>query len=312
MKINLLVTALWMMMATAAPAEVLNRIVASIDGDPITLYELEQYVAKQASNIASLGSPTQKEALQALITEKLVAKEITAQNIRIRDEDIDRYIERVKGQNRMSDDQFKAALQQQGMSFDQYRAQVKGEIEKIQLLNREIRGRVNITPEDVARYYEAHKEDYRVPARVHLRHIVLRLDPGAPDEVVAAVTERAVEIRKRIVAGREDFAAVAKQTSEDAAAGSGGDLGEIEPGQILPEFEKALETLKDGEVSEPIRTQAGVHLLKLEKRLKEGYRPPTDLADEIKDKLYSQALDERYRRFLLEDLQKHHYVEIQL
>ena len=312
MKIRFFVVVFWMAAATVAGAEVLNRIVASIDGEPITLYELDQYVAKQKSNLATLAAPTQKEALQALITEKLVAKEITAQNIHVRDEDIDRYIERVRAQNRMSDDQFKTALQQQGMTFDQYRNQVKGEIEKIQLLNREIRGRVNITPEDVARTYEAHKEDYLVPARVHLRHIVLRLDPGAPDELVAAVTERALDLRKRIVKDGEEFAAVAKQTSEDAAAGEGGDLGEIEPGQVLPEFEKALKTLKEGEVSEPIRTQAGVHLLKLEKRVKQGYRPLSEVSDEIKDKLYSQALDERYRRFLLEDLQKHHYVEIQL
>ena len=126
------------------------------------------------------------------------------------------------------------------------------------------------------------------------------------------MTERALDLRKRIVKDGEEFAAVAKQTSEDAAAGEGGDLGEIEPGQVLPEFEKALKTLKEGEVSEPIRTQAGVHLLKLEKRVKQGYRPLSEVSDEIKDKLYSQALDERYRRFLLEDLQKHHYVEIQL
>lgn len=298
--------------ATASQAQVLNRIVASIDGEPVTLYELEQYVAKQKANLATLAAPSQKEALQALITEKLVAKEIAAQNIRIRDEDIDRYIDRVKAQNRMGDEQFKTALGQQGMTLEQYRAQVKSEIEKIQLLNREIRGRVNITPEDVERHYEAHKEEYRVPARVHLRHIVLRLEAGAPDEVVAAVVERAAVIRKRIVEEKEDFAAVAKQNSEDAAAGAGGDLGEIEPGQVLPEFEKALETLEEGGVSEPIRTQAGVHLLKLEKRVKEGYRPVSDVADEIKDKLYNQALDDRYRRFLLEDLQKHHYVEIRL
>jgi peptidyl-prolyl cis-trans isomerase SurA len=313
-------TVLFVALLIAAPAaasetesgQVIDRIVASVDGEPITLYELEQYIAKQRANLSNLSTPTRNEALQGLITEKLVAKEITAQNIRVRDEDIDRYIERIRQQNRMTEEQLKAALQQQNLTYDQYRAQVKAEIEKIQLLNRQIRGRVNITPEDIQRYYDAHKEDYNLPAKVHLRHIVLRLDPEAPEELVDAVSDRAKGIRKRLVEDKEDFATVAKQTSEDAVAGEGGDLGEIEPSQVLPEFEKALETMKEGEVSEPIRTPAGFHLLKLEKRLKEGYRPLAEISDQIKEKLYSQALDERYRRFLLEDLQKHHYVEVQL
>lgn len=300
--------------ATASSAaEVLNRVVASIDGEPITLYEFQQYAAREKSaSLASPQTPSQRDILQALITEKLVAKEIAAQNIRVRDEDVDHYIDRIKAQNRMTDEQLKAALQQQGLSYDKYRNQVKTEIEKIQLLNRQIRGRVNVTPEDVQRYYDAHKEQYRTSAKVHLRHIMLRLGQDAPAEVAKAVTDRAEALRKRIVEGKEDFAKIAKESSEDGAAADGGDLGEVEPSQVLPEFEAALKDMKEGEVSQPIRTRAGVHILKLEKRMAPGYRPVADLAEEIKDKLYNQALDERYRRWLLEDLQKHHYVEVKL
>jgi peptidyl-prolyl cis-trans isomerase SurA len=302
----------WLALA-ASPlrAEVVNRIVASVDGEPITLYELNQFVAKQRALMPSLQMPNQNEALQALVTEKLLAREIAAKGIHVRDEDIDRYVDHIKQANRLNDDQLKEALKQQGIDYTKYRDQVRQEIEKVQLMNREIRGKVNVSPEDVNRYYEAHKAEYQLPARVKVRQIMLRLDANAPDEIVQGVTQRLEDLRAQILKG-EDFAKVAKQSSEDPAAADGGDLGEVEPSKVLPEFEAALAQMKEGEVSEPIRTKMGLHLLKLEKRIDAGYQPESELAADIKEKLYNEALDERYKRWLLEDIQKHHYIETKL
>jgi peptidyl-prolyl cis-trans isomerase SurA len=299
--------------SSVAAAELVNRIVASIDGEPITLYELETYERKHLAALLAAGaSPSRKDLLDALITDKLVEKEIAAKGIRVDEEDVDHYVARVREQNRLSEEQLREALAQQGLTWEKYREQVRAEIQKIQLLNREIRGKVNVTPQDVERYYEAHKSDYARPARVHLRHIVLRLARDAPPEVEQAVRERLEAIRKRVVEGGEDFAAVAKEVSEDAAAQSGGDLGEVEPGKILPQFQEAVARLREGEVSSPIRTDAGLHLLRVEKRIAEGFVPLREVSDEIREKLYSKALDERYRRWLVEDLKKRHYVEIRL
>jgi len=304
--------AVWLaLVASPLRAEVVNRIIASVDGEPITLYELNQFIAKQRALTPSLQIPSQNEALQALVTEKLLAKEIAAKGIHVRDEDIDRYVDHIKQANHLDDDQLKEALKQQGIDYAKYRDQVRQEIEKVQLMNREIRGKVNVSPQDVNRYYEAHKAEYQLPARVKVRQIMLRLDANAPDEIVQGVTQRLEDLRAQILKG-EDFAKVAKQSSEDPAAADGGDLGEVEPSKVLPEFEAALAQMKEGEVSEPIRTKMGLHLLKLEKRIDAGYQPESELAADIKDKLYNEALDERYKRWLLEDIQKHHYIETKL
>ncbi|MGH7803012.1 MAG: SurA N-terminal domain-containing protein, partial [Candidatus Binatia bacterium] len=162
-------------LASPASAEVLNRIVATIDGEPITAHELDQYIARLRADLNAPITPPVKDALQALITEKLVEKEIVARKVAVGDEDIELYVQRILEQNKLTKDQLAEALKQQGLTMDAYRKQVKGEIEKIQLLNREIRGKVNVTPQDVERYYEAHKDDYKIPAQVHLRHIVVRL-----------------------------------------------------------------------------------------------------------------------------------------
>jgi peptidyl-prolyl cis-trans isomerase SurA len=305
------IAALLALAAGSAGAQVVNRIVASVDGEPITLYELSQYEAKQKALLPNVPIPSERDVLQALITEKLLVKEIANHGIRVRDEDIDRYIDHIKESNRLDDERLNAALQQQGMDLKKYRESVRREIEKVQLINREIRGKVNISPEDVDRYYEAHKKDYEQAGKVKIRHLLLRLEPTAPDEIAKAVTDRIEELRKRIVKG-EDFATLAKQYSEDPTAADGGDLGEVDPSRVLSEFEAPLEKMKDGEVSEPIRTKVGVHLVKLEKRIPVGYRDKGEVAADIKEKLYSEALDERYKRWLLEDIQKHHYIEIKL
>ncbi len=302
----------WLAIAvTPIGAEVVDRIVASVDGDPITLYELNKFISDKSAQVPNMRGMSDKDALQALITEKLVQKEIVARGIRIRDEDIDHYIDRIKQQNHIDDDQLKEALKQQGLDYDKYRQQIREEIEKVQLLNREIRGKVTVSPEDVKRYYEAHKQDYGRPGSVKVRQITLRLDPDAPEPIATAVLDRVQDIRKRLVKG-EDFATVAKQVSEDPLAADGGDLGELEPSKLLPEFEAPLSKMKEGDISEPIRTKMGVHLLKLEKRIDESFQPEGEVAADIKEKLYNEALEERYRRWILEDIQKHHYVEIKL
>jgi peptidyl-prolyl cis-trans isomerase SurA len=306
-----MIIAMLLALASSAGAEVVNRIVASVDGEPITLYELNQYGTKQQALVPSMGVPNQQDALQALITEKLLAKEIAARGIHVRDQDIDRYIDHIRQVNRLSEDQLKEALKQQGMEYPKYREQVRSEIEKVQLLNREIRGKVNVTPEDVQRYYEAHKKDYERAGALKVRQITLKLDPSAPEEISKVILERIGELRARAVKG-EDFAKLAKQYSEDPTAGDGGDLGEVDPSKLVSEFEGPLSKMKEGEVSEPIRTKMGVHLLKVEKQIAAGFQPETEVAADIKEKLYNEALDERYKRWLLEDIQKHHYIEIKL
>ncbi len=76
------------------------------------------------------------------------------------------------------------------MDYTKYRQQIREEIEKVQLLNKEIRAKVTISPEDVHRYYEAHKKDYERAGSVQVRQITLRLDPDAPEPIVTAVMER--------------------------------------------------------------------------------------------------------------------------
>jgi peptidyl-prolyl cis-trans isomerase SurA len=331
-------------------AEVLNRIVATVDDEPITLHELHNFTkgAGGQQNMMvpqeALAKMTEKDILDAIIMNKLVNKEVETQGIKAKDEEIDSYIERIKTQSNLTDEQMKEALAKQGFSMEGYRKQVAEEIERAMLINREIGSRVNVTPQDVERYYKEHgssggdsnsdsdgsssttssEESAAVSSdeQVHVRHIFLPLPPAASPDEEKEVLQQIADIRKRTQDG-EDFAALATAHSRGPGADQGGDLGFFKKGQMAKEIDDVAFSLQPGEVSQPFRTNAGVHLIKVEERTGPTSKPVAAsasekkntsaidpaVAEQIKQKLYNEALRQRYERWFQEDLRFRHQVE---
>ena len=168
----LLLTAL---VATPGRTEVVNRIVATIDGDPITAHELQRFVESKGEK--AKNAP-EKQVLEALITERLLDKEIQAQGIVVKDEEIDAYVGAIKTQNHLDDAGFVKALAGQGLTLKSYRERIKGELEKTQLVNREIRSRVTVSPEEIQRYYDEHKSEFATGEGATVRDIFFAIPPG--------------------------------------------------------------------------------------------------------------------------------------
>jgi len=297
-----------LLFAVPVHAEVINKILATIDGEPITAYELKQF-AERTIRGRQVNSNDQAMLLDALITEKLVTKEVSDKGVVVRDEDVEHYIDGIKERNKINDDQLKQALAQQGLTLESYHAQIREDIQRQQLISHEIRGKVNVTPEEVQRYYEAHLSEYSTPSKLQLAHIVFRLEPDASPDRVVAVMAKAEEVQGRLKKGA-DFGELAKQVSEDATAQNGGELGWFKKGEMLEPLEKAAETVKVGQVSDPVRTNVGVHLIKVEAREEASHQNLDDLAAQIKEKLYNAALEERFQKWLTDELRKRHHVEI--
>lgn len=295
--------------AACAGATVVNKILATVDGEPITMYQLKQYSDRNLRTKQGPGGLDQAQTLDALITDKVIEKEASDKGIIVKDEDINHYVDGIKERNHLTDEQLQEALAAQGLTKEAYRTQVREEIQKAQLINREIRGKVNVTPEEVERYYKAHLAEYSTPARIQLAHILFHLDPNATPDQVAAMTAKAEELRARIRKGA-DFAEMAKEYSDDPSGKNGGDLGWFKPGQMLDELEKAAEKLQVGEVSDPVRTRAGIHLIKLEAREGASHENLGELQDQIKQQLYNAALEDRFQKWLTEELRKRHHVEM--
>ncbi|HXQ20036.1 MAG TPA: peptidylprolyl isomerase [Candidatus Acidoferrales bacterium] len=301
--------ALLSLAALPAHAVLVDRILATVDGEPITLHELKTFGARSLHGQQMNASMDQAQLLDALISDKIMQKEVSDKGIIVRDEDIDHYIDGIKERNKLNDDQLQQALGAQGLTMESYRTQIREEIQKAQLINREIRGKVNVTPEEVQRYYEAHIAEYSTPAKVQVAHILFRLDANASADQVAAVTAKAQSVRDRIKKDA-DFAAMAREYSDDPSGQNGGDLGWFKQGELLDDLEKVATRLKVGEVSEPVRSKVGVHILKVEAREGESHQKLDELADQIKEQLYNAALEDRFQKWLEEDLRKRHHVEM--
>ena len=299
-----LLAVLTVVAAVPSPAEVIDRIVASIDGEPITQSELELYVREHGASALPV-----REVLSALVTERLLDKEVKARGISIRSEDVDQYIAGIKMRRGLDDAEFERVLRERGLTVERYRKDVQAELEKAELINREIRGRVSVSPEEMRRHYDTHVNDYSLAERVRIRMIMIPVPPDASRGEVAQAEMVIRVLHARIQAG-EDFAELARGYSGGPGAQEGGYLGVFERGQMVEPLEEAAFRLKAGTFSDPIRSAGGFHLLKVEEREGSIEQPFEAVADQIRDELYDNALQRRYERWISEDLHEAHHVEI--
>jgi len=288
-----------------------------INGEPYTLSSLNSYAKSKMGRSFPNGSldqinATDREVLEQFITDKLLESEVREAGISITDADVNQYIDQVKKNNRLSDDDLKTSLAREGQTVDSYKVSVKTEMEKSEIIDRQVKRKVTITDEDVERYYKANPNKYRSDARARIRHILLTLPERAAPDRVQAVMAEGKELYERIKAG-EDFATLAKEYSQGAGQADGGDIGWIKRGTLIPGLEEvAFEKLQVGQVSEPFRTSMGVHIVKLEAREAGNVLPLATVAPRIKEELLKKALQERFAKWMKTDLRRKHRVDIKI
>ena len=300
-----------------AMARVVDRLIAVIDGEPYTLRDVEQFANKRLKRDFPAGdleriNATDIDALEQFITEKLLEAEVRESGIKVSDQDVEHYIEEVKKNNKLSESDLKAALQREGLTLESYRKTVKIELEKNELVRRQVSSKVSVTEGDVERYYQLNSKKYRTGDRAKIRHILLSLSRQAAPEVEQTTLAKANQIYGRIRSG-EDFAQLAAEFSEGAGRSDGGAVGWVDRGTLISGLDEvAFEKLAVGQVSEPFRTNMGYHIVKLEAREIGEVPPLSAIESKIKNDLTTKALEERYLRWLKTDLRRKHRVDIKL
>jgi peptidyl-prolyl cis-trans isomerase D len=154
-----------------------------------------------------------------------------------------------------------------------------------------LRHTLTVTDAQIKEYYDTHKDEFEHPEEVKAAHILIR--PKTQDEAGwKAAAAKAQEVYKKAVAPGADFAALAREYSEDPGSkATGGDLGWFPRGRMVKEFEDAVFALKKGEISHPVRSQFGYHIIKLEDRRPAGEKPLDEATDEIRQKLLEGLAD---------------------
>jgi peptidyl-prolyl cis-trans isomerase C len=165
-----------------------------------------------------------------------------------------------------SDEAFKQALTASGLTAERLKTNIKKGMLRQQLLNKEVLEKVSVSPKEVETFYNEHKDTYVQEEAVRARHILIKVAPDASPENDQKAKERAQTVLTKAKKG-EDFSKLAAQNSEDPTnKDNGGDLGYFGRGRMVKPFEDAAFGLKAGQISDPVRSQFGYHIIKVEDR----------------------------------------------
>ncbi len=278
------------LIASATEAVIIERIVAVVNGHPITLTELQER-AIFYKNATGQELPL-KEVLKKVIMEELQLQEAKKLGLDVGDDVVDSYIENFKKENNLSDKEFKEFLKEKGITLKAYREEIRRRITINKLMNYEIKMRVAVAEEEVKEYYEKHKEMFKRPPKAEVWLIFI------PEEEGKELAEKVYAL----AAGGEPFEALAKKYSKGPAAEKGGYLGWVEKDTLLKEIDEFVfgSDKKLGLIERP----EGYYIVKVGKRLKENYVPFEQVKEDIRRKLLDERIQKRYKKWLDELLSR--------
>ena len=283
--------------------ELIDRVVAVVNDDIVLSSELEQRVEALAGNNVS-----QEQALEQLINERLMSQQIRDAKITITDEEIDRAVKDILRTNNITEAELAAAIEARGMTMEKYRSDLKEQLIRLKLIDQKVRSRVVIPEAEIKAEYDRQTRDEQKEELVTIRHIFFRWG-SSPDRTERdRIIGKARAARQR-VSGGEDFATVAKEISQGPTATNGGDLGEMNREQMIPELAKGIEGLKAGEMSAPIETDSGVHIVLLEKVRAKASSSFAEVRNRIYQELYQREVEAQMGVWL-EELRKQAAVAI--
>jgi peptidyl-prolyl cis-trans isomerase SurA len=290
----------------------LDRVVASVDGDPITVRDLEAFAALNHVKLTApddMNSPETKAVLKGVISQHLLESEVKKYKDRVDERQVDEYIASFEKSNGLTDAQLRSQLRTQGHTYDEFRKHARLELQKMIMIQKEVRQKVNISPDEVKAYYDAHPQEFTVgKERFRLAQILIAVPPNASPDQIAAARAKAESIRKQLLAGA-DFGKLAREDSDDDSKSQGGELGDFSRGDMIDSIQNAIDHMKVGEISEPVRTSHGFHILKLEAHDKPGLKPLAEVSGQIREKLVGQKAQQQFGTWVDKDLVKQHYIE---
>ena len=301
-------------MTCTAWARVVDRIVAKVNDDIITLSELRRETESFRRDIMSRVPAAQQEqalkeaeeqVLNSLIESMLIyQKAIELEYDGHMEENITSYIQQIMRDNNFRDtEEFENALAQQGDSLRTFRETISRHIISSALVNDFINQRINLLTPEIERYYQNHLADFTTPEEVTLSEIVLDTANG-----ISEAENLAVDIINRARQG-ESFATLAGRYSKGATAGRGGEIGTYVVDKLNDETRRALVGVEEGDVSEPQRSARDIVIYRVDARKPAIVRPMDEVRDEISELLYMQRRSPEYERFMTQ-LREEAFIQI--
>lgn len=296
-----------------------DRVVAVVNNDVITLYELNNTVNAYADKIAKSSRGEDKEKIIAetrviilnrMVDDMLVEQEAKKGGVVVKEEDIMAAINDMLVRKGMKLEDLKESLAKEGSSLEIYKEDVKKQLMKMRVATKEVRSKITVSDEEIGAYYSQHRDIYEGKEAVRLQQILIPVPKDADEETRAKLRGEAEEILRKLKDGGS-FEVAASRYSGGPAAESGGDLGFVEKGTLLPVVDEAAFNLKERELSGVIESPLGFHILRVVDRRGKGVKSLSTVRDEIKREITEEKMSIKLQDWI-QELRKKSYVEIKL
>jgi len=299
-----LFTVLCLFIASSPGARVVNRTVATVDGEVILMSEYERRAKPVIEEYEKFLKGPDKEIrikelkgkiLDQMIDEKVLIHEGKRKKIRVNRKEIQDGLREIK-KRFGTEEEYTQELARQGVSEEEFKQQVKEQLMVIKLIDQEVKAKVVLpTDSEIEDFYKQNESEMMEPEQMRARHILIKVDENTDKK---KALKRIKDILKEVKKGKASFAELAKKYSEGPSAPRGGDLGFFIRGQMVRKFEEAAFALKVGEISNVVETEYGYHIIQcIEKKASEK-KSLEEVRDYLRNFIFQKRMEEYYEKWL--------------
>jgi len=298
---------------------IVEEIIARVNNDIITLSDYqkaESTLRPEAqqdcqgctdAKINELVAREKKNLLRDLIDNSLLVQRAKDLGINV-DADVIKRLDMVRQQNHLpSMDALQKAVEASGMSWADYKQQIKDSLLRQEVIQQEIGPTIKIGSDEVQKYYDSHKSEFVMPEEVDLSTIFLSTKGKTPQQVML-VKQKAESLVQRLKAG-DDFAKLAQHFSEGPTAAEGGELGVFKQGDLTPQLEKLVFAMHKGDSTGVLPAPGGVQILHVNEHFTAGLQPVSKVETQIENDIYESKIQPAMRKYLTQ-LRKDSYVVV--
>ncbi len=300
--------------AITANGQVVEDVVARVNDQIISRSDVErseqqlQQEEQQQTMSPSDREQRQKDMLRDMIDQQLLLSKAKELGLNA-DTEVIRRLDEIRKQNNLPDmEALEKAARQQGVNFEDFKANIRNQILTQEVVRDEVGRRLQMTRAQEQAFYDAHKSEFEQPEQVRLSEILIPTPADATEAQIAQAQKKADGIAAEVKAGKA-FDALAKENSGGQTAATGGDLGEYKRGALAKVLEDQTFSLAPGQSTAPIRTKQGFVLLKVTAHQNAGVPPLAQIEPQVQEAMYGQAMQPALRSYLTR-LREEAYVDI--
>jgi len=277
---------------------------ARVNGTGISVEKLDANVEMMKMQYAEQDRPVadedmagfRKEVLENLIASELLLEYAHEKGYSVDDATVDGQISGITAQFG-TPEEYRAALEARGLTEESFEEEIRSGLTIDRMLEGEIASNIEVSAEEVEKFYSENSVYFQTPESVTASHIIVTLDPADSEEKKQEARKKIEAIRRELVAGA-DFAAVAREKSEDASASSGGSLGTFTRGQMVAPFEEAAFALEPGVLSDIVLTEFGYHIILVDEKIPAGLQPLAVVSGSIREYLTGVSAQEEIEKLV--------------